>query len=129
MVRVRTKRWDEEVEPEDGLRVLITRYRPRGLKKADETWELWFKDLGPSEELLADFKGKGAAGRPIEWDEYKARYLEEMRSQRALIESLARNLNEGQAITLLCASTCVDPGRCHRNLLKQLVESAAKAMR
>lgn len=126
MDRIRTRRWNDPAEPDDGLRVLITRYRPRGLKKADETWDLWFKDLGPSEELLADFHGKGPAGRAIEWDEYKPRYLEEMKQRTALIESLARQVDEGQRLTLLCSSACTDPGRCHRNLLKRLVENAAR---
>ena len=129
MLRLRTWRWNDPAEEGDGLRVLITRYRPRGLKKSEETWELWFKELGPSEELLADFHGKGPAGRAIDWDEYKTRYLGEMALQRPKIESLARHLNEGQGLTLLCSSACEDPGRCHRMLLKRLVEEAAKSIR
>ena len=54
---LKTKRWNDPRGPQDGLRVLITRYRPRGLKKADETWDVWIKDLAPSAELLADFHG------------------------------------------------------------------------
>ena len=129
MRRLKTKRWNDAAEPDDGLRLLVTRYRPRGLKKADETWELWFKELGPSEELLADFHGKGPSGRPIEWSDYEERYLKEMELQRPRIESLARHVNEGQALTLLCSSACEDPTRCHRFLLKRLVEDAAKASR
>jgi uncharacterized protein YeaO (DUF488 family) len=128
MKRVRTKRWDEAADPDDGLRILITRYRPRALKKADETWELWWKDLGPSEELLADFHGKGPAGKPIEWDEYSQRYLAEMRGQRDKIDSLARHAAEGEQVTLLCAKTCEDPARCHRSLLKRLIDEAARAL-
>ena len=47
--------------------------------------------------------------------------------QRPKIESLARHLNAGEALTLLCSSACEDPARCHRFLLKGLVEDATKA--
>ena len=123
---LKAKRWEDERERDDGLRILVTRYRPRGLKKADETWDFWWKDLGPSAELLADFHGKH--GPPIEWPAYRARYLEEMKAQTARIESLARNLREGQAVTLLCSSACVDPLRCHRTLLEKLVRDAAREL-
>src|SRR5262249_31389328 len=55
---LRTKRWNDPIGPEDGFRLLICRYRPRGLKKAKETWQLWWKNLGPSVELHADYYGK-----------------------------------------------------------------------
>src|SRR5262249_22113768 len=63
----KTKRWDESAEPDDGFRVLICRYRPRALPKKDETWDVWYKELGPSEELHADFYGKN--GPPLGWEE------------------------------------------------------------
>jgi len=34
---VRTKRWNDPREPDDGFRLLVCRYRPRGLLKGDET--------------------------------------------------------------------------------------------
>lgn len=120
---VRIRRWDEPALPGDGLRVLVTRYRPRGLPKAEETWELWLKALGPSTELHAAAYGKGQ--EPIAFDEYDRRYLAEMESQRPLIESLARHVRSGGALTLLCSSACVDPQRCHRTLLARLVLDAA----
>lgn len=121
---IRTRRWDEPVLPGDGLRVLVTRYRPRGLKKADETWELWLKALGPSVELHAAAYGKGGQ-EPIDFAEYRRRYLAEVKSQGELIESLARHVRGGGALTLLCSSACLDPQRCHRTLLARLVADAA----
>ena len=36
MAEVRTKRWNEPIDAAaDGTRVLVTRYRPRGVAKAD----------------------------------------------------------------------------------------------
>ena len=119
---IKTKRWNDNAEPDDGFRLLICRYRPRALKKADETWDQWEKDLGPSKELHADFYGKH--GPPIDWKAYRRRYLQEMKAQKDKIAELARRVYAGETITLLCSSACVDPERCHRTLLKQLIERA-----
>jgi uncharacterized protein YeaO (DUF488 family) len=122
---IKTKRWNDPREADDGLRILICRYRPRALRKADETWDEWKKELGPSKELHADFYGKH--GPPIDWEEYRRRYLEEMKSQSAKIAELAAMVRQGQTITLLCSKSCEDPSRCHRTLLKELMERAVAA--
>jgi uncharacterized protein YeaO (DUF488 family) len=119
---IKTKRWNDDQEPDDGFRLLICRYRPRALKKADETWDAWWKDLGPSKELHADFYGKH--GPPIDWKAYRRRYLQEMKAQKEKIAELARRVDAGETITLLCSSACVDADHCHRTLLKQLIERA-----
>jgi len=122
-----TKRWNDPRQPGDGLRILITRYRPRGLPKADETWDIWKPHLGPSRQLLAAFKGK--AGDSLPWSSYRSRYLLEMRTQRAEIDELAKKVAAGETITLLCASSCIDERRCHRSLLRELIESRANKIR
>jgi uncharacterized protein YeaO (DUF488 family) len=80
--------------------------------------------LGPSRELHAEFYGK--RGPPIGWAEYRRRYLGEMRGQRETIASLAARVERGATITLLCSSACVDPLRCHRTLLKRLVDECLR---
>jgi uncharacterized protein YeaO (DUF488 family) len=117
---IKTKRWDEPKEPDDGWRILICRYRPRALPKKKETWDTPYSMLGPSKKLHADFYGKN--GDPIGWEEYRRRYLEEMEQQQELIEGLADLVGEGKTITLLCSSACTDASRCHRTLLKELIE-------
>jgi len=37
---------------------------------------------------------------------------------------LAARVRQGETITLLCSSACVDESRCHRSLLRELIESA-----
>ena len=117
---IKTKRWNDPIEKDDGYRLLICRYRPRGVRKEDETWDTWCKDLGPSRELHADYYGKH--GEPIDWDTYRRRYLEEMKSQEEYIDQLAGLVAEGKMVTLLCSSACVDAERCHRTLLSGLIE-------
>jgi uncharacterized protein YeaO (DUF488 family) len=118
---IKTKRWNDPHEPDDGFRLLICRYRPRALPKKDETWDLWWKQLGPSPELHADFYGKN--GPPISLEEYTRRYLEEMKEQQESIDVLAEKVAAGKTITLLCSSACTDPAHCHRTLLKGLIEA------
>jgi len=118
---IKTKRWNDPAEPDDGFRLLVCRYRPRGLPKADETWDAWCAALGPSRALHADYYGKH--GPPLAWDEYRRRYLDEMKSQGDKIEELARRVAAGETITLLCSSACLDPAKCHRTLLKGLIEA------
>jgi uncharacterized protein YeaO (DUF488 family) len=125
---IKTKRWDELKEPDDGFRALICRYRPRGLPKKKETWDKSYPVLGPSRELHADFYGKH--GEPISWEDYRARYLQEMQGeeQQELIEGMAELVAEGKTITLLCSSACEDASRCHRTLLRELIEVRVAAL-
>jgi uncharacterized protein YeaO (DUF488 family) len=118
---IKTKRWNDDQERDDGYRLLICRYRPRGMRKADETWDAWCSHLGPSRKLHADFYGKH--GPPIGWEEYRKRYLQEMEEQGELIDELAALVREGKTITLLCSSACTDAEHCHRTLLRQLIEA------
>ena len=119
---IKTKRWNDPVEADDGFRLLVCRYRPQWVSKARETWDAWENSLGPSRELHADFYGKN--GDPIDWPTYKQRYLAEMTTQKDRIVELAREVEAGKTITLLCSSACRDESRCHRTLLKELIEKA-----
>jgi uncharacterized protein YeaO (DUF488 family) len=121
-VGLRTRRWNDPREPDDGFRVLVTRFRPRGISKADETWDEWWPEVAPSRELLAAFHGKDEA--PISWEAYVPRYREEMKGQLFRIRALAGRVAGGETVTLLCSSACADPARCHRTLLAELVERA-----
>lgn len=121
---LRTRRWCDPKKKRDGFRLLICRYRPRALPKKDETWDAWYPMLGPSKELHAAYYGKHEP--PIGWEEYRLRYLEEMKAQAELIDELAQLIAEGKTITLLCSSACAKAVRCHRTLLKGLIEDRAK---
>jgi uncharacterized protein YeaO (DUF488 family) len=74
--------------------------------------------------LHAAAYGKG--GVPVNWTLYRGRYLMEMRKQREQIAALAGRSRAGETITLLCSSACTRESRCHRSLLKELIESAER---
>jgi uncharacterized protein YeaO (DUF488 family) len=118
---LKTKRWNDPLEPDDGHRLLVTRYRPRGLPKDQETWDAWDKALAPSVELHAAAYGKGER-LTLNWDVYRQRYLKEMLGQGARIKALAERVRAGETITLLCSAQCTREERCHRSLLKMLIE-------
>lgn len=125
-LRIKTKRWNDAPQPDDGFRLLVARYRPRGISKDEEQWDAWWPELGPSVELHAAAYGKD--GRPkLDWADYERRYIAEMRGQTRLIQWLARAHAGGDPLTLLCSSACTDEARCHRTILRHLIERAAEA--
>jgi uncharacterized protein YeaO (DUF488 family) len=126
---ISTKRWNDPSTSADGWRILVCRYRPRALKKADETWDTWYPQLGPSKKLHADARGKNRS-KPISRLIYKKRYLKEMQHRQAqdLIICLAKLVKAGGKITLLCSSNCTDEKKCHRSLLKKILLNLSKRM-
>jgi chromate transport protein ChrA len=64
---IRTKR---VYEAADGLRVLVDRLWPRGLKKEQVGADLWAKDLAPSHALRKSFGHDRS-----KWEEFKTRYF------------------------------------------------------
>jgi uncharacterized protein YeaO (DUF488 family) len=118
---ITTRRWNDPAAPDEGFKLLITRYRPRALPKAEETWDAWWKELGPSPALFDAVYGKGQP--PIAWDEYARRYRDEMRAPtpRAKIAWLAKSIVRGEPVALLCSSLCTDEARCHRTVLRALL--------
>ena len=123
-MNIRTKRWNDPREPDGGYRVLVTCYRPRGVAKADETWDAWEPKLGPSKELHREVYTDESS--PIAWPQYRRQYITEQRANKPLIADLAKRVADGETITLLCSSACTREARCHRSLLKELIDAAAE---
>lgn len=120
--RIRTRRWNDPAGAgESGARILVCRFRPRGVRKEDETWDEWRPDLGPSRELHAAYYGKGQSA--IDWASYRQQYLAEMGRDpgRFHLRALAGRIAGGESVVLLCSSACTDESRCHRTLLGELI--------
>jgi uncharacterized protein YeaO (DUF488 family) len=120
---VKTKRWDEPRQADDGQRILITRFRPRALPKSEETWDVWRKELAPSAERVKGYRDQQNSA--LTWEVYRAQYLREMKSHRPEIRELAERVRQGETITLLCSASCLRESRCHRSLLKMLIDQEA----
>ena len=120
----------DPVETKDGTRILISRYRPRGVRKGTESWREWDKRLAPSVALVDAFYGKRRVDRrvvsrnekPLGFADYKRRFMREMQGEeaQAALRSLRERLDRGEAITLLCF--CEDETKCHRSLVRSLLD-------
>ena len=102
-------------EATDGKRILVMRIWPRGIRKTSV--DLWLQDLGTSRELIKEWKtGK------MTWGEFSKRYKRELKAepQKQLICDVA-HMAESTPVTLLCS--CKNPNRCHRGILKTLIEA------
>src|SRR5437660_9625911 len=96
---VKTRRWNDPPDPDDGFRLLICRYRPRGVSKQDETWDAWRPELGPSKALHAAVYTQSAT--PIPWQIYRRRYLDEQRKSPkavAALQNLVQRVSAGETV-------------------------------
>ncbi len=113
----------------DGLRVLATRFRGRGLPA--DRYDVWMANLGPSEALLRAFQ----VGE-IRFREFSQRYRAELfadaavdagnrsirnRGQKFTLRLLKHLAAEGD-VTLLCHCS-EDTRECHRHVLRAVIQS------
>jgi len=115
---LRLKSLKEPTNPEDGLRILIARYRPRYLPKNKESWDQWWQDLAPSKALFKEF----VKDKTIDWNEYERKFRREIRNNPNSLNTLngLRSLSKTSNVTILCY--CKDENRCHRFIIKQMTE-------
>ena len=108
--------------PGEGLRVGTVRRSPRGVPKSEyaarDLYDVWLPELAPSEGLLK-------AGLAVEdeqgWRAFVRRYRAEMNDpeHRALLDTLAA-LSRHANFSVGCY--CADEGRCHRSVLRTLLD-------
>lgn len=84
----------------DGIRVLVDRVWPRGLRKQDAHLDEWLRDIAPSTELRHWY-----GHDPERFAEFRRRYLTELDApaKRQAVEHL-RSVAQGHKLTLLTAT-------------------------
>jgi len=92
------KRVYEPPDRSDGRRILVERLWPRGLAKEKAAVDLWLRDIAPSTELRRWF-----AHDPNKWEQFRKRYLAELREKGELIDQLRREIEAGN-VTLVYAA-------------------------
>ncbi len=114
---IKLKRVYEEEDSDDGVRYLVERLWPRGVRKASLRIEAWLKDAGPSTELRKWFNHD--AGK---WPEFRRRYFAELDSAPDVWAPIAAAARRG-SVTLLYSSHDTE----HNNAvaLKEYVERKA----
>jgi uncharacterized protein YeaO (DUF488 family) len=96
---VRLKRAYDPATSADGYRVLIDRLWPRGVSRERANLDAWEKELAPSRELREWF-----GHEPGRFDEFRRRYVDELRSQRSALTALRRLARDG-TVTLVYAAS------------------------
>jgi uncharacterized protein YeaO (DUF488 family) len=96
--RLRIKRVYEPPDKQDGRRILVDRLWPRGLTKEKASIDLWLKDIAPSTELRKWFDHD-----PGRWEEFRERYLAELKGNAEQLRLLKQELDKG-VVTLVYAA-------------------------
>ncbi|MEX1180764.1 MAG: DUF488 family protein [Cucumibacter sp.] len=113
--------------PEDGLRILITRFRGHGLKSS--RYDVWMANLAPSERLLRSFWNE-----EITWSNFARGYRRELKEGGTIDRRNKTIKNHGQKFTLRLIQTLGRKGtitlmchceenqhRCHRFILQSVL--------
>lgn len=113
--------------PREGTRIGTVRRPPRGVPKAryaaDDWFDVWYPELAPSPDLLA-------LGRAVRTEEEWAAFARAFRAEmnqpvpRRALDLLAA-LSHGAEFSLGCY--CADESRCHRSVLRALLEERGAA--
>lgn len=97
-VDVHLKRAYSPPSADDGIRVLVDRLWPRGLRKSAAAIDEWFKEVAPSTELRRWF-----GHDPSRWDEFRRRYRAELKRKAELVDEL-RAIARAGPLTLVYAA-------------------------
>ena len=115
--------WEPINRKKDGIRILATRYRGRGMPKT--RYDIWMASLAPSEKLLRSFSS---------WGQFTRQYRKELRELGSIDKKNPLIKNHGQKwslrliqflakkgpVTLLCHCSW-DQKKCHRHVLKRIL--------
>ncbi len=95
---IKLKRAYDHPSPADGVRILVDRLWPRGVKKVNAAIDHWMKEIAPSTELRHWFWHD-----PARWKEFRRRYVQELRQHQKEVDQL-RSLAKHDVITFIYAA-------------------------
>ena len=114
---------------DEGVRIGTVRRPPRGVPKAQfasrDYYDVWMPMLSPSPDLMALGKAAATQGH---WDRFVRKYRTQMGDQDCsrLLDLLAA-LSRAANFSVGCY--CEDESRCHRSVLRQLLEERGARIR
>lgn len=111
---IRIKRVYDPHDPDDGLRFLVDRLWPRGVKKENLPMSGWLKDVAPSDGLRRWF-----GHDPARWEEFRRRYEAELEDNGAAWHPLLETARTHD-ITLLFSAR--DPEQNNAVVLRSILE-------
>jgi len=95
---IKLKRAYDRASRDDGVRYLVERLWPRGMKKTRLQLDGWLKEVAPSPELRKWF------GHDTEkWPQFRQRYFAELKTHEESLEPLLQAARRG-SVTLVFSS-------------------------
>ncbi len=95
---IEIKRVYEPYEAKDGVRFLVERLWPRGMKKEALKMDAWLKEVAPSDGLRRWFSHD-----PNKWLEFSRRYSQELNEHPEAWQPILERAKQGK-VTLLYSS-------------------------
>lgn len=126
---IRIVRLGSHRERNEGLRIGTVRRPPRGVRKKDyaskNIYDVWFPNLSPSEALLKEASPLNDANS---WKTFKRKFIAEMKMPGARRDlDLFAALSHQTNFAIGCY--CEDESRCHRSLLRALLEQRGASIK
>lgn len=121
MIRVE-RIYDNPKGNNDGFRILVDRLWPRGLSKDKVRFDLWQKEIAPSNSLRKWF-----GHDQKKWNEFKRRYFKELDGKKELVNViLSKVKEESSTITITLLYGTKEERFNNAVALKEYLEEKAK---
>ncbi|MDB5127368.1 DUF488 domain-containing protein [Mucilaginibacter sp.] len=118
MGTIKIKRIYEPFDKQDGMRILVDRLWPRGVKKETAHLDEWMKAIAPSTELRKWFNHDTP-----KWDQFQLKYTHEL-MQNDAVKELLDLVKKHKTITLLYAAH--DEKHNHALVLQEFIGEVLK---
>jgi uncharacterized protein YeaO (DUF488 family) len=114
--QVQIRRIYDPAEASDGYRVLVDHVWPRGISRDRARLDQWAREIAPSDDLRKWFSHD-----PERFEEFRARYRDELAAHSEAIEALRERADKGR-LTIVYAAR----DRAHNNavVLAELLRDA-----
>jgi uncharacterized protein YeaO (DUF488 family) len=113
MIKIKRIYESPQRSPGDGTRILVDRLWPRGLRKDEVAVDVWMKELSPSTELRKWF-----AHDPAKWQEFRKRYIQEMKENSEVIDRLK---SDAKSTTLTLLYSAKDTEHNNAVVIKEIL--------
>ena len=128
-VAIRIVQLGTERVPSEGVRIGTVRRPPRGVPKSafstDNWYDVWLPNLAPSSETV---KLGLAAGSERRWSAFVRRYRAEMaKPENSRVLDVLAALSHGSNFSVGCY--CADERRCHRSILRRVLQERGALVR
>ena len=114
---------------DEGVRIGTVRRPPRGVPRTDfatrDYYDVWLPNLSPDAELVKEAK---AVASDAEWAAFAKKFRTEMNSSdTSKVLDLLAALSKTANFSVGCY--CEDESRCHRSILRQLLNERGALIR